>query len=143
MTRKALEVVVHERPLQQVETVGTLAVIALETSKDAARQENVAVEAQDRLSSSFAKNEVAGRGRADDVRIEDVTSAHRLFDEGPGRLATEVVDDHQLNPFHVLVEPEGLHGEVNAVEVAISRHSDGQVHGRSLERSSPPCERRE
>ena len=140
--RSSVEIVVDQRPLKQVEAAGMVAVELFEPLEHAFIEQDVAIEAEHRFALSFAKNQVARRRGSDGVGGQDVAAPGRTFDEGSRGLTTEVVDDEELDPVHVLIKAEGLDGEIDPVEVAIGRHSDGQFHGDSLSWTPHPRERR-
>ncbi len=83
MGRDPLEVVVHQRALEQVQAVGVLAIEPLEPPEHSLVQQHVTIDAKHAFALGLAKDQVAGCRRAHGLRRQDVAPLHRPLHKGP------------------------------------------------------------
>src|SRR4051794_882184 len=121
------KIVVHEGSLQQIWAAGMLPVVLLQPPYRTGGEQNVRVAAEDRLSPRLTEHQVLRRRRAPHLRREYVPRrVYPTFHQPLGVRAAVVVDHQQFRVAQVLVQAEGLQGEIDAIIIVIRRHADGQ-----------------
>src|SRR5262249_50694298 len=103
--RQGAQIVVHHRPLQEIETARVLAIVALELSHRSRQQQDVTIQAQYGLPARLTKDMIPWRCCARGIRELHVSRTRALLDEPTCLIAPSIVNHQQLDTPEILVEP--------------------------------------
>src|SRR5215217_2536689 len=121
------QIVVDEGPLQQIRALGMPPVVLLQPPYGTRGEQNVRVATEDRLSLRLTEHPLLRRRRTPHLDREYVPRpVHPTFHKLLGCRASVVVDHKQFGVPQVLIQAEGLQGEIEAVIIVIGWHPDGQ-----------------
>ena len=122
-----LKIVVHKGSLQQIGAVRMLPVVLLQPPYRTGGEQHVRVATEDRFSPRLTEHQISRRCCTPHLRREYIPRpVHPTFHQLLGRRAAVVIDYQQFRVPQVLIQAEGLQGEIDAVKIVIRRHPDGQ-----------------
>ena len=128
---EAAQIVVDERPLQQIGGVGVCLEVIQQLAQGAGDKQNVTIHTQHEVRGSFAENHIAHRGALAKVERDIAVAGHPILEglqflgAGPVRVIIHYDEFEFAGDFGV-EEADGLDGEVDAVVVVVGGHADGQ-----------------
>ena len=128
---KGAQIVVDQRPLQEIGRSGMRLKIVEQPTQRAGREHDVAIHAQHECGAGVTKHEIA-RGGSRDAIEQDVAIIGNPVSESfqfRGAGSTGVIIHHDkfdLAGHLGMMQANGLDGEIDAVIVVVSRHPDRQ-----------------
>jgi hypothetical protein len=110
-----------------------ISIVLAQLSDSARDEENVRINAEDRVAVRVREDQISYR-HAHNARGPEVACTGHALDKLPRVIAAVVVDDQHFRVGEVLVEPQGLDGEIHTIEVVVGGHPNRQRHQTSTSR---------